>query len=120
MPTTDQLTAQLDRLASIDTGPFPVLSLYLNLQSNDRGREQFGPFLKKELSDRIATYPASGPERESLQRDGEKIRDYVGPVDPAVNGLAIFDCSGADLFVGLALAASVYTIRIYITDYPYL
>jgi len=120
MPTTDQLTAQLDRLASIDTGPFPVLSLYLNLQSNDRGREQFGPFLKKELSDRIATYPASGPERESLQRDGEKIRDYVGTVDRAVNGLAILACSGADLFEAIALAAPVDQHRLYISDQPHL
>ena len=120
MPTTDHLTTQLDRLASADTGPFPVLSLYLNLQSNDRGREQFGPFLKKELSDRIATYPASGPERESLERDGEKIRDYVASVDRAVNGLAIFASSGADLFEAIPLAAPIDEHRLYISDQPHL
>jgi len=120
MPTTDHLTTQLDRLASADTGPFPVLSLYLNLQSNDRGREQFGPFLKKELSDRISTYPASGPERESLERDGEKIRDYVGSVDRGVNGLAIFAASGADLFEAIPLAAPIDEHRLYISDQPHL
>ena len=120
MPSTDQLTAQLDRLASIDTGPFPVLSLYLNLQTNEHGREQFAPFLKKELSDRISTYPASGPERESLEKDGERIRAYVDTVDKAVNGLAVFACSGADLFEAVPLAAPIDQHRLYISDHPHL
>jgi len=120
MPRTDHLTAQLDRLASTDTGPFPVLSLYLNLQANEHGREQFAPFLKKELSDRISTYPASGPERESLEKDGERIRAYVDTVDKAVNGLAVFACSGADLFEAVPLAAPIDRHRLYISDHPHL
>ena len=38
MSDTEQLTTQLDRLASIEAGPFPVISLYLNLQPNEHGR----------------------------------------------------------------------------------
>ena len=34
----------LDRLASLDTGPFPIISLYLNMQPNQHGRDQFEPF----------------------------------------------------------------------------
>src|SRR4051812_14826226 len=107
MAITEQLTTQLDRLASTDTGPFPVISLYLNLQPNEHGRDQFEPFLRKELADRIATYPASGPERESLDRDADKIREYVSTVDASVNGLALFACGGADLFEAVALAAPI-------------
>ena len=55
MPLLDQLSAQLDRLAEWDPGPFPVVSLYLNLQADDKGRDNFEPFLRKELSDRIAS-----------------------------------------------------------------
>ena len=65
MPTTDQLSAQLDRLAEFDSGPFPVVSLYLNLQPDEHGRDRFEPFLRKELDDRLRTYPTSGPERDS-------------------------------------------------------
>src|SRR2546423_3505451 len=103
MAITEQLTTQLDRLASFDPGPFPVISLYLNLQPNERGRDQFEPFLRKELADRIATYSASGPERDSLDRDGDRIRDYVRTIDGAVNGLAVFACGGADLFEAVPL-----------------
>ena len=92
MTHVDQLTAQLDRLGSADTGPFPVVSLYLDLKPNERGRDQFEPFLKKELAERLRTYPASGPERESLDKDAAQIRAYVATVDPALNGLALFAC----------------------------
>ena len=75
MPITEQLTAQLDRLASTGTGPFPVISLYLNLQPNERGRDQFEPFLRKELAERVATYPGQRPRAREPRRDAEEIRD---------------------------------------------
>src|SRR4030081_2992345 len=105
MPTTERLSAQLDRLASGGAGPFPVISLYLNLQPNEHGRDQFERFLRKELAERVQTYPAKGPERDSLERDAAKIRDYVSRLDASANGLALFASSGADLFEAIPLAA---------------
>jgi len=69
MPTTDTLAAQLDRVAAFDSGPYPVVSLYLNLQPDQHGRDNFDPFLRKALAERIRTYGAEGPERASLERD---------------------------------------------------
>ena len=56
MPTIAQLTEQLDRLAAIDPGPFPVISLYLDLRPNEHGRDQFEQFLKKELTEHLRTH----------------------------------------------------------------
>jgi len=120
MPGTDQLAAQLDRLASADTGPFPVISLYLNLRPDEHGRDQFEPFLRKEFCDRVKTYPASGPERESLDRDTTKIREYVAGVRPSVNGLALFACHAADLFEAIELAAPIAQHHVYISDHAHL
>jgi peptide chain release factor subunit 1 len=119
MPSTDQLAAQIDRLASFDSGPFPVLSLYLNMQPDQHGRDNFDSFLRKELADRVRTYGAEGPERESLERDAERIRDYVRTVDASANGLALFACSGADLFEAIAMAAPVEEHRLYISSSPH-
>ncbi len=120
MPTIDQLSAQLDRLATWDPGPFPVVSLYLNLQPGDRGRDEVATFVRKELEDRINSYPAEGPERASLQKDLEKIREYADGVDPAANGLALFSCSGADLFEPVQLSAPVNEHQLSISDHPHL
>ena len=40
------LTDTLDKLAAFDPAPFPVLSLYLNTQANQQGRDSFAPFVR--------------------------------------------------------------------------
>ena len=117
---TQQLSSQLDRLASFEPSPFPVVSLYLDMRSNERGRDRFEPFLRKELAERLQTFPAAGPERESLDRDTERIRAYVGDIDPSANGLALFACSAGDLFEAMPLSAPITDHRLYIADRPHL
>jgi len=120
MPSADTFSAQLDRLAEYEPGPFPVLSLYLNLQPDQHGRDNFDAFLRKELADRLRTYAAGSAEQQSLQADVAKIREYVSRVDPAANGLALFACGGADLFEAVPLAAPIDEHRLYIADEPHL
>src|SRR5581483_9983797 len=115
----EQLTAQLDRLATFDSGPFPVVSLYLNLQANDRGRDQFDQFLRKEFADRIRGYAPNSPERDSLDKDAEKVADYVRGVPASANGLALFSCSAADLFEAIPLAAPIDQHQLIIADQPH-
>lgn len=116
----DHLTAQIDKLASFDSGPFPVVSLYLNLQADDRGRDRFDVFLRKELPERARGYAAEGPERKSLDQDAEKIAAYVSSLPPELNGLALFACAGAGLFEAVPVAAPVDEHRLIIADQPHL
>ena len=120
MPITDALAAQLDRIAAFDSGPYPVVSLYLNLQPDQHGRDNFDSFLRKALADRLRTYGAHGPERHSLEEDADKIRAYVENVNRAANGLAIFTSSGAGLFEAIELATPIDQNRLSIADQPHL
>jgi len=120
MSTTGHTTEQLDRLASLEPGPYPVLSLYLNLEPNEHGRDQFLPFLRKEIADRLRTYPAHAPERDSIEHDAARIREYVSQLDGSLNGLALFASSGAGLFEAIPLAAPISEHRVYIADLPHL
>ena len=120
MPTLAEVQAQLDRLAAFDSGPFPVLSLYLDLRPNDRGRDQFEPFLRNEFAERVDTYAEAGPERESLQQDAEKVRAYVDGLDSSLNGVAVFSCSAGDLFEAIPLSAPVDTHLVHIGSQPHL
>jgi peptide subunit release factor 1 (eRF1) len=120
MAQLEPLTAQLDRLVAADTGPFPVVSLYLNLQPDDRGRDRFDAFLRKELSARLDSWPAGTPERDSLEQDIAKIEQYASTVPESANGLAIFACAAADLFEAIPLAAPVDEHRLFISDQPHL
>lgn len=120
MPTTASLAAQLDRLAAFEPGPFPVISLYLNAQPDQHGRDHFEPFLRKELPDRLRTYGAEGPERRSLEKDVAKIRGYLRNLSASANGIAIFACSGADVFEVVELASPIHEHRLSISDHPHL
>jgi len=120
MPSVDQRSAQLDRLAAFEPGPFPVVSLYLNLQTDGRGRDSAGPFLKKDVAERIRTYPADGPERRSLDEDLKKIEEYVGQRSASANGLAVFSASGADLFEAIQVAAPLDAHKVFIAERPHL
>lgn len=115
------LTDQLARLAAFGPAPYPVVSLYLNAQPGPTGREQFHTFVRKEFSARSRTYPVNSPERESLDRDLEKIGNYLETdIDPSANGVAIFACAAGELFEAVQLTAPIDQHSLYIGDQPHL
>jgi peptide chain release factor subunit 1 len=115
------LTEHLDRLTAYEPGPFPVISLYLDARVNDRGRREWGPLLDQDLEAQAASYPASSPERDSLERDIRKVRTYVeNELDPATNAVAIFACAGADLFEAVQLVAQIDGHELYVSSQPHL
>jgi len=115
------LTEQLERLAAFEPAPYPVVSLYLNTQPGQHGRDQHQAFIRKELKGRGRTYPANSPDRESLDRDLEKIGRYLETeLRPSSNSVAIFACSAGELFDAIQLAAPIEQHSLYIGDRPHL
>ena len=117
MPVKDQL----DRLAAFEPVPFPVVSLYLNTQPGQTGRDQFQTFVRKEFAARSRTFPAKSPERESLDSDVERLSQYLeNDLQASANGLALFACSAGDLFEAVQLTAPIEDNWLYIGDRPHL
>lgn len=115
------LSEQLDRLAAFEPAPYPVVSLYLNTQPGQHGRDQHQAFIRKEFKARSRTYPAGSPERESLDRDLEKISQYLETeLQPSSNGVAIFACSAGELFEAIQTAAPFEQHWLHIGDQPHL
>jgi peptide chain release factor subunit 1 len=117
MPVKDQL----DRLAAFEPAPYPVVSLYLNTQPGQTGRDQFHTFVRKEFAARSRTYPVGSPERESLDKDLERIAGFLQTdLDPAANGIAVFACSAGELFETVQLGAPIDQHWLSIGDRPHL
>lgn len=115
------LTDQLDRLSAFGPVPYPVVSLYLNTQPGGTGRDQYQTFIRKEFAARSRTYPSNSPDRESLDRDVDRILRYLETdVQPASNGVAIFACSAGEMFEAIQLAAPIEQHWLYISDQPHL
>jgi peptide chain release factor subunit 1 len=117
MPIADQL----DSLARFGPVPYPVISLYLNTQANARGRDEFQTFVRQEFKARSQTYPSGSPERDSLDKDLERIATYLeNDLQPSANGVAIFACSAGEMFEAVQLTAPIEQHWLYIGDAPHL
>lgn len=115
------LNDQLDRLATFEQSPYPVISLYLNTQPDGRGRDNFQTFVRKELKARSQTYPARSPEREMLERDMERIAAFLeNGIQPSANGVAVFACDAAELFETVQVDAPLNDHWLYVGDQPHL
>jgi peptide chain release factor subunit 1 len=112
----------MERLTGFEATEFPVISLYLNAQANQHGRDDYDRFLRKELNERARTFEPHSPARESFDRDAEKITRYIAEeVRPSANGIAIFACAGAgDFFEAVQLDAPIESNRLFVYKQPHL
>jgi peptide chain release factor subunit 1 len=118
-----QSVSELIELLSIfEPIGLPVISLYLNAQPDEHGHDNFHTFVRNELRDRANTFQSGSPERESFDKDAERITSYLDDeVRPSANGIAIFACSGAgDFFEAVQLDAPIGNNRLFVYDQPHL
>jgi peptide subunit release factor 1 (eRF1) len=115
------ITEHLDRLAEFEPVPYPVVSLYLNAQPDEHGRDRYQVFARKELKARLQTYPLRSPERQSLEQDLERISTFLNTgVQASANGIAVFACHAAGLFETVQFNPPVERHWLYIGDQPHL
>ena len=117
-----KLSDVLNRLIEFDSGGMPVVSLYLNAQANEQGRDQYDRFIRREFSARRKTFEPNTPAGESFQRDATRIEEYLAnEVRPSANGVAIFACAGKDdFFLPLQLDAPIERHQLFVFDAPHL
>jgi peptide chain release factor subunit 1 len=115
------LAQTLDRLGRMEPVAFPFISLYLNAQPDNRGKDNYDAFVRKELRGRTGDFEARSAERESFEKDVAAIEGWLSEeVRPSANGIAIFACSGADFFEALQLDAPIEKHRLTVGERPHL
>ena len=111
----------LKKLAEVEATEFPFISIYLNAEPNEHGRDDFNVFVKKQLKEHADNYEEETTERESFDRDAERIGEYLEKVQPESNGVAIFACSGAnDFFQTIEFYVPFRDNYFYVFDKPHL
>ena len=120
--TNEKLARHLDDLAAFEPNGFPFISLYLNAQADQHGRDNFVPFVRKELNSRAKTFAEGSREREYFERDaGRIIRYLMDNLEPSANGAAIFACTGAGgFFKTIQLDAPFHKNRLYVSERPHI
>jgi peptide subunit release factor 1 (eRF1) len=122
MASPSGLGNTLRELALFAPTTMPVLSVYLDTRADQHGRNNFSPFLRKELKARAATYPQESPERKSFERDAKRITLWLDTeLRPSSNGATVFACSGAgDFFKAIQFDSPFHANRLYVYHQPHL
>jgi peptide chain release factor subunit 1 len=117
-----KLNDLLQKLIAVEPSGFPFLSVYLNAEPNEQGRDAYGGWLKRELSEQAANYAQDSAEAESFNADVERIMNFLeNEVVPSANGIAIFACSGADgFFETVQIEAAFPNNRLFAFDRPHI
>ena len=120
--TNPTLMDDLDELAAFEPNGFPFISLYLNLQPEQNGRDHFLPFVRREFTERAKSFPNDSLELASFKLAATRIMSYLrNEVRPSTNGVAIFACAGADVyFKTVQLDAPIQQHRLHISERPHL
>ena len=122
-PLAAEIDNMLERLLAFEAVPLPVISIYLNTEPNQHGRDpDLVAYLQREFKGLSRTWPPASPERTSFDADANRIIAYVKErIDPAANGVAIFACDGVDhFFEAVQFGAPISDNRIYVYHQPHL
>jgi peptide subunit release factor 1 (eRF1) len=116
------LREQLDRLAGYEPQHVPVVSLYLNLTPDQHGRDNYEAFVRKAFAERQKAFKESSAERASLERDMERVSQYLSEeVNRSSNGLALFASAGAgEFFEAIQLDAPLDEHWLFVGSVPHL
>lgn len=88
----------MQKLATFEPGGFPFISLYLNTEPNKNGQFNFDFIVKNQIREHEDDHEPQTAERESFDRDAERINEFLTTIAPSTKGAAIFACAGADDF----------------------
>lgn len=111
----------LNKLLNFEPASAPVISLYLDARADEHGKQNLMPFVRKQLGERAKTYEARSSERESFDRDSERVIAYLeNGIVPSINGLAIFACSAANNFFEVGTFDAPFPRhRLFVSDRPH-
>lgn len=112
----------IEKLTAFEPAGFPFVTVYLNAEANDRGRDQYEPWLRNKLAERATEFEENSTEAQSFSQDVERILNFIETqVNPAANGIAIFACFGAEEFFETAqLEVPFPNNRLFVFDRPHI
>jgi len=119
------MRSEIKKLARIEEGPYPFLSLYLNTKWDDeQQRERIRLFTKNQLKKGFDQLRDREDWRRAFVEDQQRIEKYVDGLvrriyNEEVNGIAIFSCSGLRTFLTYP-SIIPYKNECFISDLPML
>ena len=94
-----KLNSLVEKLAAYEPSGAPFISLYLNTEANQNGREDYPVWLKNEFREKTQDLDEDSEELRAFNETIERINNFLDTeADKSANGIAIFTEIGGDFF----------------------
>jgi peptide subunit release factor 1 (eRF1) len=112
----------IEKLGSFEPDGYPFLSIYINAEPGQNGRDTFPIWLKGELSGQGQQYKDNETEQARYDQVVERINQYIEKeVDPSANGVAIFASIGdTQMFEAVQLNVPFPANQFFAYDRPHI
>jgi peptide chain release factor subunit 1 len=116
------LNGLIEKLAAFEPNGAPFISLYLDAQPNETGREDYKIWLKKEIAETGKTFPEDSAEAQNFNQTAQRIQDFLdNEVDRSASGIAVFmSLADPDFFETVQLDEPFPNNRFFLFDRPHI
>lgn len=92
-----RLNKLVEKLAAFEPAGAPFLSLYLNAEANQHGRDQFDVWLKNEFREHGEDFEGDADEKQNFEAAVERINNFLDTeVEASANGICVFTNIGGE------------------------
>src|SRR5215204_2342710 len=116
------LNKLIEKLAAFEPNGAKVISIYLNAQAGQNGRDDYGAWLKTQFYEYSVQFEHDAERARGYSEIQERINDFLeNEADKSANGLAIFAAVGGDdFFETVQLDEPFSNNRFFVFDRPHL
>ena len=117
-----KISTLIETLGAFEPDGYPFLSIYINAEPGQNGRDTFPIWLKTQLSEQGQQYKENEIELARYDSVVERINSYIDQeVDPSANGIAIFTSVGdSGVFEAVQLEVPFAENEFYAYDRPHI
>jgi len=118
-----KLNSLAEKLAAFEPSGAPFISLYLNAEANQNGRDEYAAWLKNAFRDEAENYEEESEEARGFAEMTERVNNFLeSEADEQANGIAVFASVGGDneFFETIQLDAAFPENQLFVLDRPHI
>ena len=117
-----KLNSLVEKLAAFEPSGVPFISLYLNSEANQNGRDEYAIWLKNTFRDEAENYEEESEEAHAFAEMTERINNFLeSEADEQANGIAVFASVGDNgIFETIQLDAAFPENQLFVLSRPHI
>ncbi len=116
-----KLNNLVEKLAAFEPSGAAFVSLYLNAEANQNGRDAYHTWLKNAFRDEAENYEKESEEESLFAETTERINSFLeSESNESANGIAVFASVGGDFFETIQFDVAFPENNLFVLDRPHI